>query len=122
MTTTYLRLVAPIEGRQRAKASENGVSMLTHVRTAKDSPANGVTRRLVPGPLAPERCVTLAECVSQEHVVLVGRDSDGIVRVKVELAAEDVTSWWFKLIRHWLARHYRVSGTTAVRPALELVP
>lgn len=80
--------------------------MITHYRSTKVVPANGVVRRPVPGPMAPERCVTIGECVSPQHVVLVGRDLNGAIRVKVELAAEDVTVWWFKVIRHWLAWHH----------------
>lgn len=80
--------------------------MIDYFRTTKHVPANGVARRPVPNPLAPERCITVAECVSPHHVVLVGRDLQGIVRVRVELASEDVTAWWFKVVRHWLAWHY----------------
>lgn len=78
-------------------------------RPSKAPPANGVSRRPVPGPLAPERCVTLGECVSPNHVLIIGRDLNGVVRVKVELAAEDVSAWWLKVVRHWLAWCYGAS-------------
>jgi hypothetical protein len=69
-------------------------------------PANGVTRRPVPGPMAPERCVTYDDCVSPNHVVLVGEDMKGVVRIKIELSREDASTWWVKVVRHWLAFQY----------------
>lgn len=66
-------------------------------------PANGVIRRPVPSPLAPERCLNKAESVSADHVVLIGRDLTGVVRIKVELHRDDVSAWWLKVLRHWLA-------------------
>jgi hypothetical protein len=73
------------------------------------TPANGVEARRVPGPLAPDRCITRAESVSPHHVVLVGRDLTGVVRVKLELHRDDVSLWWLKVLRHWLAWCYGAS-------------
>ncbi|MDQ2667393.1 MAG: hypothetical protein M3Z05_15450 [Gemmatimonadota bacterium] len=56
--------------------------------------------------LAPERCITNADSVSQDHVTLVGRDLEGVLRVKVELARDDASEWWVKVMRGWLARDY----------------
>lgn len=78
-------------------------------------PANGVSPRPVPGPMAPERCVMTQPCVSPHCTVLVGRDLQGVVRVKVELATEDISSWWLKVIRHWLAWHYGAADIKLIR-------
>ena len=86
--------------------------MITHFRSTKHTPANGVNRRPVPGPLAPERCVSHTDSVSAEHVVLIGRDLAGVVRVKVELHRDDVSTWWLKVLRHWLAWCY---GATEIK-------
>jgi hypothetical protein len=83
--------------------------MPKHFPLPRHTPANGVEARRVPGPMAPERCITSAECVSPDHVVLIGRDLNGVVRIKVELSREDVSMWWAKVIRHWLAWHYGAS-------------
>jgi hypothetical protein len=74
------------------------------------APANGVSPRPVPGPLAPERCVQYVHGVGEgATVVLLGVDLKGKVRVKVELASDDVSTWWLKVIRHWLAWCYGAS-------------
>ena len=78
-------------------------------------PANGVAARPVPSQLAPERCVTTQPVVSPDHLMLVGRDLDGRVRIRVELASEDVSSWWIKVIRHWLAWSYGASEIKIVK-------
>ena len=83
--------------------------MLIPYRNSKYTPANGVTRRPVPGPMAPERCITQNDSVSPDHVVLIGRDMAGIVRVKLELHRDDVSAWWLKVLRHWLAWCYGAS-------------
>jgi len=80
--------------------------MITHFRSTKHTPANGVTRRPVPGPLAPERCVGLDHSISSAHIVIVGCDLSGVVRVKIELSREDASGWWIKVVRHWLAWCY----------------
>jgi hypothetical protein len=72
-------------------------------------PANGVSPRPVPGPLAPDRCLSRVDSVSPHHVVLIGRDLAGVVRVKVELHRDDVSVWWLKVLRHWLAWCYGAS-------------
>lgn len=72
-------------------------------------PANGVSARPVPGPLAPDRCVQYEHGVGHGTVVLLGLDLSGTVRVKVEMSAGDVSSWWLKVIRHWLAWCYGAS-------------
>lgn len=72
-------------------------------------PANGVSARRVPGPLAPERCVGIQRCVSGTHTRLVGCSLDGVVRVEVILAKGDASTWWVKVIRHWLAWYYGAS-------------
>lgn len=59
--------------------------------------------RPVPQQMAPERCVEMERCVSPEYVTLVGLDLTGTIRVKVELHRADVSAWWVKVIRHWLA-------------------
>jgi hypothetical protein len=64
--------------------------------------------RPVPGPLAPAELVTVEQCVAGcGGVVLVGRDLEGNVRVRIDLAREDASSWWFKVIRLWLAWRYK---------------
>ncbi len=83
--------------------------MPTHHFPRRHAPANGVAARPVPGPLAPAHCVTLAECVSPDAVLLIGRDLSGTVRIKIELSAEDVSTWWIKVVRHWLAWAYGAS-------------
>jgi hypothetical protein len=80
--------------------------MPKHFPLTRHTPANGVSARRVPGPMAPERCVTQDDCVSPQCIVLVGRDLDGKVRIRVELSREDASSWWLKVIRHWLAWQY----------------
>lgn len=72
-------------------------------------PANGVSPRPVPGPMAPERCVTSFPTVSPETTMLVGRDLQGRVRIRLEVASDDVSPWLLKVIRHWLAWHYGAS-------------
>ena len=57
-------------------------------------------------PLAPDRCVTSSPSIAEGYTVLVGRDLSGTVRVKVELASGDVSSWWLSAIRRWLAWRY----------------
>lgn len=83
--------------------------MITHFRSTKRTPANGIERRPVPNMMAPERCVTNTDSVSADHVILIGRDLTGAVRVKVELSREDASVWWVKVIRHWLAWQYGAS-------------
>lgn len=70
------------------------------------TPANGVTMRPVPSQLAPGRCVQFEDSISPDHLILIGRDLNGIVRVRVELSREDASTWWVKVIRHWLAFQY----------------
>jgi hypothetical protein len=72
-------------------------------------PANGVVARRVPSQLAPERCIGYEHGVAGQSVVIVGSDLDGHVRIKVEVAREDVSSWLVKVIRHWLAWYYGAS-------------
>jgi hypothetical protein len=62
-------------------------------------------QRPVPGPMAPERCVTTRDCLG-DVVELVGRDLDGRIRIRVFLSRDDVSAWWVKVIRHWLAWRY----------------
>jgi hypothetical protein len=57
------------------------------------------------GPMAPENCVTYQPTVSPGHVTLIGSDIDGVDRVEITLAREDVTEW-IKMIRQWLAWRY----------------
>lgn len=64
------------------------------------------TARRVPEQMAPERCVTRDDCVSPDHVYLVGSDLTGRVRIRVELSREDASRWWVRVIRHWLAWRY----------------
>jgi hypothetical protein len=59
--------------------------------------------RPVPQQMAPDRCVTTQECVSCDMVALIGRDLQGVVRVRVELSREDACDWWVRVLRHWLA-------------------
>lgn len=74
---------------------------LDGLRPVEDGP------RPVPGPLAPADLVTIEECLAGcGGVVLVGRDLEGNVRIRIDLAREDATSWWFKVIRLWLAWRY----------------
>lgn len=78
-------------------------------------PANGVTPRPVPNQMAPERCVTSSPSISDGHTVLIGRDLEGRVRIKVELEADDVSPWLLKVIRHWLAFQYGASEIRLVK-------
>lgn len=78
------------------------MSQKTYFPSPRRLPANGVARRPVPSQMAPERCVQREEGIG-DTVVLLGLDLRGRVRVKVELASEDVSFWWLKVIRHWLA-------------------
>jgi hypothetical protein len=55
--------------------------------------------------MAPERCVTTRDSLAGV-VELVGRDLTGAIRIRVLLPREDVTNWWVKVIRHWLACRY----------------
>lgn len=71
--------------------------------------------RKVPEQMAPERCVTYDECVSPHQVVLVGTDTTGRVRVRVELAREDASGWWIRVIRHWLAWRYDATDIRLVK-------
>jgi hypothetical protein len=72
-------------------------------------PATGVAPRRVPNQMAPERCVQYAKGVGGGTVILLGCDLEGTIRVRVELAADDLTVWWLRVIRHWLAWYYGVS-------------
>jgi hypothetical protein len=65
--------------------------------------------------MAPERCVTSSPSIGEGYTVLIGRDLHGTVRVKVELAAGDVSSWWLRVIRHWLAWQYGASEIRLVK-------
>lgn len=58
--------------------------------------------------MAPERCVQYERGVAGT-LILVGVDAKGVVRVRVMLASDDVSSWWLKVIRHWLAWAYGAS-------------
>lgn len=63
------------------------------------------TRRPVPGQMAPEQCVTTRDGLGGV-VELVGRDLEGHIRVRVILSRDDVSVWWVKVVRHWLAWRY----------------
>lgn len=78
-------------------------------------PASGVAPRPVPSLMAPERCVTSSASIDAGYTVLIGRDLTGRVRVKVELSADDVSSWWLRVIRHWLAWQYGAAEITLVK-------
>lgn len=67
------------------------------------TPANGVAPRRVPSQLAPERCIGYEHGVTTHTVVIIGRDLKGAVRIRVELSRDDVSLWFIKVIRHWLA-------------------
>jgi hypothetical protein len=74
--------------------------------------ANGVARRPVPGPLAPERCVSFEPDVVPDSVWLVGHDLQGKVCIRMQLPRRDVSAWWIKVVRHWLAWYH---GATEIR-------
>ena len=58
-------------------------------------------------PLAPRSCVTTQECPAEGQVALVARDLEGRIRLRIELAREDVADgWWFRLLRWALALRY----------------
>lgn len=78
----------------------------TYFPPLRRTPANGVAPRPVPGPLAPERCVEYQPGVGGSTVTLIGKDREGTVRIRVELATDDASAWWLKVIRHWLAWAY----------------
>lgn len=79
------------------------------------TPASGVAPRPVPNQMAPECCVTSSASIDDRYAVLIGRDLSGRVRIKVELAADDVSSWWLRVIRHWLAWQYGASEIKLVK-------
>jgi hypothetical protein len=84
-------------------------AMSTFYLPRHHTPANGVAPRTVPNQLAPERCITHVKSMAPEYVVLVGRDLSGTIRVKLELHRDDVSVWWLKVLRHWLAWAYSAS-------------
>lgn len=99
---------AGVEGRMRegSRFSTSPVVVVTRPREA----------RAVPGPLAPAHCVTVESGhISPDHVVLVGRDLQGVVHVRVELSRADASSWWGHAIRSWLAWRHGASEIRILR-------
>jgi hypothetical protein len=71
--------------------------------------------RRVPEQMAPESCVTYDDCVAPDCVSLVGSDLSGRVRIRVVLSRDDASTWWVRVIRHWLAWRYDAAEIRLVK-------